>query len=227
MMVGVVAAVLDPRTDVDLTEAIAAGHRELCRVQRRLLADVAEHDRRQAWRAHGATSEAKFLEGGLGVSWRTANAWVRVGHALDRRPGLAEHFEDATFSFDHLVGLVDVMAAEEANSVAPLGPFDDGAAEPSGSDPSGSDPSEPSAEPGGDPAEPSAPAPEDGTGPDPAPDGGPGGAGASDGQDGGPSDAELIDLANRMSPSQLASMARRPSGPGRSATEVCSGRTGP
>ena len=183
----------DKRTDAELHAAIADGHRRFCAAHRDLLADVAEHDRRQAWRDRGATGEEAYLMGELAVSWRTARDWVKVARALERRPDLAVTFADGEVTFDQLSPMIDVLAAHQPNTIEPMGPFDS----PTVPDPAPSpapDPNGPAPGPGGDPSggsgDPS------GEGGDPSGEGGdPSGEGGDPSGEGGDPSGEGGDLS--------------------------------
>ncbi|MBV8952187.1 MAG: hypothetical protein JOZ99_15010, partial [Actinobacteria bacterium] len=77
-----VAALSDDAIDAAVDDL----HAELNGALVRLLRIVGEHDRRRLWRSSASASEAAHLVGVLAVSWRTANDWVRLAHALERHP---------------------------------------------------------------------------------------------------------------------------------------------
>ena len=56
--------------DDALRASIVAKHAELCAMHRSLLADIAEHDARQAWQHFGTKSEIDYLIADLGLVWR-------------------------------------------------------------------------------------------------------------------------------------------------------------
>ena len=174
----VVAVVSDERSGDELHRSIVGAHAEMRAAQRALFADIAEHDRRGAWRHFGAVSEESYLVGNLGVSWRTARSWVNAAHTLERYPSVAASFAAGELSEDQLQALVELEKAQGNDPTMPLGPFDDQPTQP-------------------DPPQPEPPSGSDDTA-GPQPDA----AGANHEQD-------LLDLANRLSPRQLAAEARR------------------
>src|ERR1700738_2142957 len=98
------AAVLSfERSDREVHEAMVLLHHDLCRVQRELLAEIAEHDRLEGGRGFGALSEEAYLAAQMEVRPGTARAWVRCAHALDHRPELAEALESGMLSLDKLI----------------------------------------------------------------------------------------------------------------------------
>lgn len=174
---------LDERSNEELAGSIVAKHRELCALHRSLLADVAEQDRRESWTEFGAKSEEAFLTTELGVSFRTARAWVSAAHALQWHPEVAAKYEAGMMSADQLASVVAMLEVHLPGANKPMGPFDDPSPSP---DPTGADPSGTS----------------DAPAPDPVPE--PGSAGA----EADPVD-EVLGLADRLTPGQLAAAARR------------------
>ena len=60
---------------------------------------VAEVDRSGLWRLDGATSVSSWLAGRYGLSWATAREWVRVAHALEDLPRVAEAYGSGRLSW--------------------------------------------------------------------------------------------------------------------------------
>src|SRR6516165_2533452 len=118
-------APVDERTGDELLESLLEAHVDMRSAQRRLFAEIAEHDRRSEWRRMGAVSEEGFLSATLGVTWRTARSWVRLAHTMERYPTLAGAFAAGELSEDQLHALADIEAANGAEPTKPLGPFDD------------------------------------------------------------------------------------------------------
>jgi hypothetical protein len=108
----------------EVAAAIMAAHREVCRAMSLLLAEVAEHDRREGFRRAGSTSEERYLLRALDVTFPTAHGWVSVANGLVRYPELRDRFEAGEVSLDKLVGLIKLAAVEQPEVAAPLGPFD-------------------------------------------------------------------------------------------------------
>ena len=89
----------------ELARTIEQLHGVVCAAQRELLAAVAAYDRREAWRDDGATSMAAWVAHRLGVSYRTAAGWARVGGALASLPGLDAALGGGALSFDQVAPL--------------------------------------------------------------------------------------------------------------------------
>ena len=193
------AAMQMERTDDEVDASILDVHHRICELHTQLLLDIAEQDLMGTWHRFGAKSEEDHLVVNLGVQWRTAKSWVRLGHALAAHPEIAERYRTGLLSEDQLTSVVDAIAVKFPKAISPLGPFD----EPSGggggdpSDQGGGSPADPpAAVPGEDsPAEPSVPSP---TAPD-----------AADAAATAEAIDELLDLAGRLTPSQLAGFAAR------------------
>jgi len=188
-------APVDERTGDELLESLLEAHVSMRSAQRRLFAEIAEHDRRSEWRRMGAVSEEGFLSATLGVTWRTARSWVGLAHTMDRYPTLAGAFAAGELSEDQLHALAEIEAANGSDPTRPLGPFDD-KPQPSAPDPT-PDETGGTGDAGGT---------DDG--------GATGAAGASDdaGTAGSTDRAHeqgLLDLAGRLSARQLAAEARR------------------
>lgn len=87
-------------TPAQLTDGILQLQAVMNACQRRQLEMLAEYDRRELWRADGATSMTAWVKGVLGNGGDTASAQVRVAHALDELPVIANAFEEGALSFD-------------------------------------------------------------------------------------------------------------------------------
>jgi hypothetical protein len=175
---------IDERSGDELHRSLLEAHVAMRAAQRCLFADIAEHDRRGAWRGSGSVCEEGFLSATLGVTWRTARSWVRLAHTMERYPTLAGAFAAGELSEDQLHALADIEAANGAEPTKPLGPFDD---QPK---PADSKPTPPEDEGGA-------------TDPNPSDDTGTTGS-ADEAHEQG-----LLDLAGRLSARQLAAEARR------------------
>ncbi len=88
-----------PRPIADLGDEIAevAGH--LWAGMARFLELLGEFDRREGWSASGIDSCGKWLAWRCGMSARTARDYVRVAHALQGLPLIAETFSRGTLSY--------------------------------------------------------------------------------------------------------------------------------
>ncbi|HJV05168.1 MAG TPA: DUF222 domain-containing protein [Actinomycetota bacterium] len=108
-------------TDRDLTSALDRAASAMAAASAEILRTVAEYDRRKLWRRDGATSMSSWLAGRYGIAWGTAREWVRVAHALQGLPRIAEAYAGARLSWDQLRPLTrfatpetDVRWAREA-----------------------------------------------------------------------------------------------------------------
>lgn len=247
-ILGCMEPVLDVRSDDEVEASIVAAHEALCALHRRLLADVAEHDRREAFGRAAAKDEEAFLVNLLGLGRRTAHNWVNAAHVLEHHPDIAARYVAGEMSTDQLVSVVDMVRLRLPGADKPAGPFgadphpggetgegDGDRGSGGSSDADGSGAGEPGpvgssgavGGPGGGPSDND----ELGDGGDPgvgdgsargsgAGDGGARGSGAGDGGAGGSGGAEgdggtasavdeVLDLASRLSPGQLAAAVHR------------------
>jgi hypothetical protein len=77
-----------------------------------LLTAVGELDRREAWRAEGATSLGAWLTQRLGVAEATGRAWSNVAEKLWDLPHLAQGLRVGALSFDKVRWAVEVATPE-------------------------------------------------------------------------------------------------------------------
>src|ERR1700730_5154977 len=103
-----VAALLDERSADELHDSVVATHAAMRSTQRRLFADIAEHDRRGDWRRFGAVSEESCLPATRAVTCQTPRSWVRAAHTLERCPSVAGAFASGELSEDQLRALVEI-----------------------------------------------------------------------------------------------------------------------
>ncbi len=82
-----------------------------------LLMTVGELDRRQAWRAEGATSSAAWLTQRLGVAEGTGRTWSHVAEKLWDFPHLAQGLRVGALSFDKVRAAVEIATPESDASV--------------------------------------------------------------------------------------------------------------
>ena len=73
---------------------------------------TAELDRREGWRAEGATSLEAWIVERCGVSVPTARAWSHVGERLFDLPQLAAGLSEGELSFDKVRAVVDTATPE-------------------------------------------------------------------------------------------------------------------
>jgi Domain of unknown function (DUF222) len=94
------AAELSRLSDAELMEEAAATSRGLASLAGRFVLLTAELDRREGWRAEGATSLESWMVERCGVSVPTARAYAEVGEALFDLPHLAGALCEGSVSFD-------------------------------------------------------------------------------------------------------------------------------
>jgi hypothetical protein len=78
---------------------------------------IAELDRREAWRAEGATSSAAWLTQRLGVAESTGRSWSQVAASLWDMPHLAQGLRVGALSFDKIRAAVELATPESDASV--------------------------------------------------------------------------------------------------------------
>jgi hypothetical protein len=92
--------------DMDELNAVA------CRAQRRMLSRLAEADRLELWREHGAHDMAHFASMRFGMSWWKADRWVKAAHALPELPAISAALDRGELSIDAVVELTRFATAE-------------------------------------------------------------------------------------------------------------------
>jgi hypothetical protein len=101
----------DPHDD-ELIGRADALHASACRAQRKLLAVIAEVDRRQAWRESGARDTAHWVSIRYGVSSWKAHRWLAAAHALESLPRIADAFAAGELGIDKVVELTRFATPE-------------------------------------------------------------------------------------------------------------------
>jgi hypothetical protein len=95
----------------ELMDEAAATSRQLASLAGRIVLLAAELDRREGWRAEGATSLEAWLSERCAVSPATARAWSHVGTRLFDLPKLADGLCDGALTFDQVRAVVDVATS--------------------------------------------------------------------------------------------------------------------
>jgi hypothetical protein len=95
----------------------AATARQLDSLAGRIVKLAAELDRREGWRAEGATSLEAWLAERCRVSAATARAWALVGARLSELPRLAEGLSKGDVSFDQVRAVVEVARPETEHAL--------------------------------------------------------------------------------------------------------------
>jgi hypothetical protein len=109
--------VVEKTSSNDLMEEAERLGRILSATQGSLLTVVGELDRRQAYRAEGATSVAAWMTQRLGVAEGTGRSWALVAEKLWDLPHLAQGLRVGALSFDKVRAAVELATPESDASV--------------------------------------------------------------------------------------------------------------
>ncbi len=96
----------------EIMEEAAETSRRLASLAGRIVLLAGELDRRQGWRAEGATSLETWIVERCGVSLPTARAWAHVAERLFDLPHLAAGLSEGELSFDKVRAVVDTATPE-------------------------------------------------------------------------------------------------------------------
>jgi hypothetical protein len=113
-----------PRPDIvsrrteSLVASVTQHHKAISAHQRRLLASVAELNRRKAWRVDGATSMVAWLVQRCSVTATTARDWVTAAEKLEALPEISDALAQGKLSFDQVKPLVEVARPETDATLA-------------------------------------------------------------------------------------------------------------
>ncbi len=102
---------VNDRSTRGVVEDLDAAHAEICAAQRRLLALIAEADRRKVWLASGARDLPHWLAMRHGISQWKARRWIAAGHALERLPRTAGAFSEGELGIDKVAELTRFATA--------------------------------------------------------------------------------------------------------------------
>src|ERR671918_186739 len=91
-----------PRSPEGLAEAMDRAVSRLSAASAELLRWVPKYDAQKLWRRDGATSMSSWLAARYGLGWGTARVWVRVAHALEGLPRIAQAYAAGGLSWDQL-----------------------------------------------------------------------------------------------------------------------------
>ncbi len=97
-------------------EEAAETSRHLASLAGRIVLLAAELDRREGWRAEGATSVVAWLSERCSVSTATARAWSHVGTRLSDLPKLADGLCAGGLSFDQVRAVVDAATPDSEHA---------------------------------------------------------------------------------------------------------------
>src|ERR671918_732034 len=101
-----------PRSPEGLAEAMDRTVSRLSAASAELLRWMPKYDEQKLWRHDGATSMSSWLAARYGLAWGTAREWVRVAHALERLPRIAQAYASGGLSWDQLGPLTRFASAE-------------------------------------------------------------------------------------------------------------------
>ncbi len=99
-------------SDQDLLHSIGQLHAMASVVQRRLLAVIAEYDRRELWRRDGCRHMGQWLAGHLGMTVSAGLRWTCAAHALERLPRISAALEEGVLSVDKVLQLARFATPE-------------------------------------------------------------------------------------------------------------------
>jgi Domain of unknown function (DUF222) len=102
----------------ELMELAAASARHMAAAAGRIALVLAELDRREGWRAEGATSLQAWVAERFGVSASTAKALARVAGRVEDLPHLAATLAAGEVSFDKVRAVADVATPESDRHLA-------------------------------------------------------------------------------------------------------------
>ena len=109
----------DPHySNLDLSDSIGQLGSFLSAVLAELLVQIAELDQREAYREDGAFSMESWLCTRQGLSYGTAQEYVRVARALTRLPRCAQALAEGRFSWDQIRALTRFARPEEDEALA-------------------------------------------------------------------------------------------------------------
>lgn len=108
----------DGSSPQDLTDAIGQLHGLECAVRRRLLSLIVGYDRREDWKADGATSMLDWVSRQLRLPRTQARQLLEVAHALETLPAIATAFEEGRLSWGQIVPLVRIATPESDEGLA-------------------------------------------------------------------------------------------------------------
>jgi len=91
--------------DEELIRSIDAVNARACSTQRELFRLIAEGDRCEVWRNHGAANMAHWVCMRYGISYWKAERWIAASHVLERLPRISEAFACGDLSIDKVVEL--------------------------------------------------------------------------------------------------------------------------
>jgi hypothetical protein len=101
----------------DIMALAAETSRQMASLEGRLVTLLGELDRREGWRAEGATSLEAWIVERCGVSVPTARAWAHVAERLFDLPHLAAGLAEGDISFDKVRAVVGVATPETDHEI--------------------------------------------------------------------------------------------------------------
>jgi Domain of unknown function (DUF222)/HNH endonuclease len=116
----------DPDVDLETLpiEAImglaAASSRRIAREKARFVKYTRVIEKREGWRAEGATSLEAWMVERCGISRASARSYAHVGEELDDRPHLTAGLSSGDLTFDKVAAIVDVATPANDRELADL-----------------------------------------------------------------------------------------------------------
>jgi Domain of unknown function (DUF222)/HNH endonuclease len=105
-----------------LADTLDRGVAAMAAASAETLRAVAAYDERRLWEDDGATSMSAWLAARYGLAKGTAREWVRVAHALQELPAIAEAYARGRLSWDQLRPLTRFAAPEFDEELARRAP---------------------------------------------------------------------------------------------------------
>src|SRR3954467_4108197 len=100
-------------TNRELADEITKLSGQIAAGQARLIAFIAEFDRRAGWAGHGLLSCAHWLSWRISLSPGTAREWVRVARRLGELPPIRAAFETGRMSWSQVRAITRVATLED------------------------------------------------------------------------------------------------------------------
>lgn len=100
-------------SDTDLADEICTWAGRMAAGRARLLAFVAEFDRREAWADPGMLTCSQWLSWRVRLSPGTARVWVRVAHRLEELPEIRAAFETGRMSWSQVRAVTRVAEPDD------------------------------------------------------------------------------------------------------------------
>ena len=117
---------LDPDVDLEtlstgaIMELAAASSRRIAREKARFIKYMRVIEKREGWRAEGATSQEAWMVERCGISRASARSYAHVGEQLEDCPHLTAGLSSGDLTFDKVAAVVDVATPANDQELADL-----------------------------------------------------------------------------------------------------------